>query len=67
MFAGVSSSSPATCPNTQMCRRDRRWDSEVRRVCCILHHFKLDRTIGFQAVFASVTTVNRLKMQDVKS
>ena len=34
MFAGVSSSSRATCPNTEMCRRDRRWGSEVRPVCC---------------------------------
>ena len=32
MFAGVMSSSRATCPNTEMRRRDRRWDSEVRPV-----------------------------------
>ena len=32
MFAGVSSSSRATCPNTEMRRRDRRCDSEVRPV-----------------------------------
>jgi len=31
MFAGVSSS---TCSNTEMRRRDRRWDSEVRPVRC---------------------------------
>jgi len=30
MFADVSSSSRATCPNTEMRRRDRRCDSEVR-------------------------------------
>jgi len=39
MFAGVSSSSQATRPNTEMRRRNWRWDSEVR----------LSRTIGFQA------------------
>jgi len=32
MFADVSSSSRATCPNTEMRRRDRRCDSEVRSV-----------------------------------
>jgi len=31
-FASVTSSSRATCPNTEMRRRDRRWDSEVRPV-----------------------------------
>ena len=31
-FAGVSSSSRDTCPNTEMRRRDRRWNSEVRPV-----------------------------------
>jgi len=30
MFAGVTSSSRATCPNTEMRRQDRRWDNEVR-------------------------------------
>jgi len=30
MFAGVTSSSWATCPHTEVHRRDRRWDSEVR-------------------------------------
>jgi len=49
MFAGVPSSSRATYANTEMRRRDRRWDSEVRPVRCILHHFGLGRTIGFQA------------------
>ena len=32
MFAGVSSSSRAICPNTEMRRRERRWDSEVKLV-----------------------------------
>jgi len=34
MFAGVTSSSRATCANTEMRRRDRRWnsDSGVRSV-----------------------------------
>ena len=32
MFAGVSLSSRATCPNMEMCRRDRRCDSKVRPV-----------------------------------
>ena len=51
MFAGVSSSSRATCPNTELRRRDRRWDSEVRPVrWSILHLFGLGRWIGFQAV-----------------
>ena len=35
MFAGVLSSSQATSPNTEMCHRDRRWDSEVRPVWII--------------------------------
>ena len=30
MFAGVSSSSRATCFNTEVCRQDRRWDTKVR-------------------------------------
>jgi len=34
MFAGVSSSSRATWPNTEIRRRDRRRDSEVRPVRC---------------------------------
>ena len=34
MFAGVPSSSRATYANTEMRRRDRRWDSEVRPVHC---------------------------------
>jgi len=33
MFAGVLSSR-ATFPSTEMCRRDRRWDSKVRLVRC---------------------------------
>ena len=32
MFAGVTPSSRATCPNTEMRRRDRRWNSEFRPV-----------------------------------
>ena len=35
MFAGVSSSSRATCPNTEMCRRVRRWDCDI----LLLHSF----------------------------
>jgi len=34
MFAGVTSSSRATCPNTELRRRDRRSDTEVRPVRC---------------------------------
>ena len=34
MFAGVTSSSRATCRYTEMRRQDRRWDSEVRPVRC---------------------------------
>jgi len=42
MFAGVLSSSRATCPNTEMCRRDRRWDCDI----LLLHPFNgpLSRT-----------------------
>jgi len=40
MFAGVSSSSRATCPNTEMYRRDRRRDSEVRPVRCSTSSFQ---------------------------
>ena len=34
------SSSRATCPNTEMRRRDRRWDSEVRPVRCSSSSFQ---------------------------
>jgi len=40
MFADVSSSSRATCPNTKMRQRDRRWDSEVRPVRCSTSSFR---------------------------
>ena len=40
MFASVTSSSRATCPNTEMRRRDRRWDSEVRPVHCSTSSFR---------------------------
>ena len=40
MFAGVTSSSRATCPNTEMRRRDRRWDSEVRPDRCSTSSFR---------------------------
>jgi len=40
MFAGVSSSSRATCPNTKMRRRERRRDSEVRPVRCSTSSFR---------------------------
>ena len=40
MFAGVSSSSRATCPDTEMHRWDRRWDSEVRPVPCSTSSFR---------------------------
>ena len=40
MFAGVSSSSRATRPNTEMRRRVRRWDSEVRPVRCSTSSFR---------------------------
>ena len=54
MFAGVSSSSRATCPNTEMRRRERRWDSEVRPVVVVLHYFGLGHTIGFQAAVSDL-------------
>ena len=31
MFAGVTSSGRATCPNTEMRRRDRRWDRQTAK------------------------------------
>ena len=42
-FAGVTSSSRATstCPNTEMRRRYRRWDSEVRPVRCSTSSFRV--------------------------
>ena len=40
MFAGVTSSNRATCPNTEMCRRDRTRDSEVRPVRCSTSSFR---------------------------
>jgi len=40
MFAGMTSSSRATFPNTEMRRRDRRWDSEVRPVRCSTSSFR---------------------------
>ena len=50
MFAGVSSSSRATCPNTEMRRRDKRWDNDSGQSVVVLHHFGLGRTIIFQAL-----------------
>jgi len=57
MFACVTSSNRAMCPNTEMSRRDRRRDSEVRPVYCssLLHHFGLGRTIGFQAAVSDTS------------
>ena len=40
MLAGVSFSSRATCPNSEVRRRDRRWDSEVRPVRCSSSSFR---------------------------
>ena len=40
MFAGVLSSSRATCRNTETRQRDRRWDSEVRPVRCCISSFR---------------------------
>jgi len=39
-LAAGPSSSRATCPNTEMRRRDRRWDSEVRPVRCSSSSFQ---------------------------
>jgi len=39
MFAGVTSSR-ATCLNTEMRRRDKRWNSEVRPVRCSTSSFR---------------------------
>ena len=36
----MTSSSRATCPNTEMRRRDRRWDSEVRPDRCSTSSFR---------------------------
>ena len=40
MFAGVSSSSGATCPKREQRRQDRTWDSEVRPVRCSTSSFQ---------------------------
>jgi len=40
MFAGVLSSSRATCQNTETRQRDRRWGSEVRPVRCSISPFR---------------------------
>ena len=50
MFAGVTSPSRATCPNTEMRRLDRRWDSEVRPVCWSTSSF---RTRSYQLIPSS--------------
>ena len=55
MFAGVTSSSRVTCPNTEMRRRDRRWTVKSDRSFVALHHFGLGRTIGFQAAVSDTS------------
>jgi len=40
MFASVSSSGWATCPNTEMHQQDRRWDSEIRPARCSTSSFR---------------------------
>ena len=40
MTGAGPSSSRATCPNTEMRRRDRRWDSEMRLVRCSSSSFQ---------------------------
>ena len=50
MFAGVTSPSRATCPNTEMRRLDRRWDSEVRPVRWSTSSF---RTRSYQLIPSS--------------
>jgi len=57
MFAGVSSSSRATCPNTEMCRRDRDGTVKSDRSIVALHHFKLGRTIRFQAAVSDTSDI----------
>jgi len=60
MFAGVTSSSRATCPNTEMRRRDRRRTVKSDRSLVVLHHFGLGRTIGFQAAVSDTSEVYAL-------
>ena len=55
MFAGVSSSSGAMCPNTEMRRQDRRWDSEVRPVRCSTSSFRTRSYVGFQAAVSDTS------------
>ena len=56
MFAGVLSSSRATCPNTER-YVDGIGDETVKsdRSVVVTHHFGLGRTIGFQAAVSSPT------------
>jgi len=56
MFAGVSSSSRATCPHTEMRRRDIG-DGTVKtdRSVVVLHHLGLGHTIGFQAAISDTS------------
>ena len=49
IFACVSSSSQATCQNTEVSRRDGYGTVKSDRSALVLHHFGLGRTIGFQA------------------
>jgi len=50
MFAGVTSSSRATCPNTEMRRRDMRWHSDVRPVRCSTSLFRSNRDITLSVI-----------------
>ena len=50
------SSSRATCPNTEMRRRDRRYGTvKSDRSVVVVHHFKVGCTIGFQAAVSDTS------------
>jgi len=58
MFVGVSSSSRATCPNTEMRRRIGDGTVKADRSVVVLHHFGFGRTIGFQAAVSDTLAVS---------
>jgi len=62
MFAGVTSSSRATCPNTEMRRRDRRCDSEVRPVPCSTSSFRTQSYHRILSLFLSSNNAHNSTM-----
>jgi len=63
IFADVMSSSRATCRNTEMRRRERRWDSEVRPVRCSIYFIISDSVVPSDSKQLSQT----LLMESIQS